>query len=61
MESQTGSRTNLMTFYEEMADLADGEQWLLSTLTSGRLFNTASHEILIEKLLKFGLEEQTVR
>lgn len=58
MDSQRGSHTNLVTFYEEMADLADEEEQrcILSTLTSGRLFSTDSCEILAEKLMKFGLD-----
>jgi len=40
-----------------------GEQWLLSTLTSERrkVFDAVSHNILIGKLRKCGLDEWTVR
>jgi len=37
-----------------------GDQWILSTWTSVRPL-TLSHKILMEKLLMYGLDEQTVK
>jgi len=44
-----------------MVEAESSEQWILSTLTSERLLTLSPHNILIEKLMKYGLDEQTVR
>ena len=37
------------------------EQWILSYLDFSKTFDTFSHKILTDKLMKYGLDEQTVR
>ena len=37
------------------------EQWILSYLDFSKTFDTFSHKILTNKLMKYGLDEQTVR
>jgi len=37
------------------------EQWMLSTTTSARLFDTVSHNILLGKLMNCGLDEWSVK
>lgn len=54
--------TNPITFYNEMNDLVD--KWIAVNvvyLDFINTFNILSHQILTEKLMKYGLEEQTVR
>ncbi|KAK4810736.1 hypothetical protein QYF61_007710 [Mycteria americana] len=54
--------TNLITFYDEMAALVDeGRAVDIVYLDFRKAFDPVSHKILIEKLLMFGLDEQTVR
>ncbi|KAJ7400604.1 C2 domain-containing protein 2 [Pitangus sulphuratus] len=50
--------TNSINSYNETAGLSTrGEQWTLSAET----FDTVCHQILMEKLMKYRLDEQTVR
>jgi len=50
--------TNLINFYDEMTRLADeGRAVTVVYLDYSRAFDTVSHEILIENLLMYGLDE----
>ncbi|KAK4807097.1 hypothetical protein QYF61_018438 [Mycteria americana] len=52
--------TNLITFYDETTGLVDeGRAVDIVYLDFSKAFNTVSHKILIEKLLTYGLDEQT--
>ncbi|KAK4824064.1 hypothetical protein QYF61_009915 [Mycteria americana] len=54
--------TNLITFYDEMTGLVDqGRAVDVVYLDISKAFGTVSHRILIEKLMKYGLDEQTMR
>ncbi|KAM9591200.1 putative nicotine oxidoreductase isoform 2-T3 [Morphnus guianensis] len=54
--------TNLITFYDEMPGLVDeGRAVDIVYLDFRKAFDPVSHKILIEKLLMYGLDEQTVR
>ncbi|GAB0206675.1 mitochondrial enolase superfamily member 1 [Grus japonensis] len=54
--------TNLITFYDEMSGLVDeGRAVDIVLLDFRKAFDPVSHKILIEKLLMYGLDEQTVR
>ena len=54
--------TNLTTFYDEMTGWIDGRRVVnIVYLNFSKAFNTISHKVLIEKLLKYGLDEDTVR
>lgn len=53
--------TNLITLYNEMTGLTDEKRAVdFVYLDFSKAFNTFSHKILKEKLLKCGLDEQTV-
>ncbi|KAK4806997.1 hypothetical protein QYF61_000326 [Mycteria americana] len=53
--------TDLITFYDEMTGLVDeGGAADIVYLAFGKAFDTVSRKILIEKLMKYGLDEQTV-
>ena len=54
--------TNLINFYSEITSLMDeGGAVDIVLLDFGKVFNTVPHKILTEKLLKYGLDKQTVR
>ncbi|GAB0204001.1 mitochondrial enolase superfamily member 1 [Grus japonensis] len=54
--------TNLITFYYGMTGLVDeGTAVDIEYLDFRKAFDTVSHKILIEKLMKYGLDKQTVR
>ena len=54
--------TNLTTFYDEVTGLVDkGRAVDIVYLDFSKAFDTASCKILIENLLKYGLDEQTVK
>ena len=49
-----------MTFYNERTSLADkGRTVNIAYLDFRKVFNTVFHQILIEKLMQYGLGEQT--
>ncbi|KAK4830236.1 hypothetical protein QYF61_009303 [Mycteria americana] len=51
--------TNLIKFYNELTVLVDeGRAVDIVYLDCSKVFDIASHKILIEKLLKYGLDEQ---
>jgi len=51
--------TNLMSFYEEMTDLINKARAVdVVHLHFSKAFDTVSPKILIEKLMKYGLDEQ---
>ncbi|KAK4807014.1 LOW QUALITY PROTEIN: hypothetical protein QYF61_000343 [Mycteria americana] len=53
--------TDLITFYDETTGLVDeGGAADIVYLAFGKAFDTVSRKILIEKLMKYGLDEQTV-
>ncbi|KAK4818869.1 hypothetical protein QYF61_021074 [Mycteria americana] len=53
---------SLITFYDETTGLVDeGRAVDIVYLDFCKAFDTVSHKILIKKLLKYGLDEQTVR
>ena len=53
---------NLINFYDEMTSLVDeGRAVDIVYLEFNKAFDTVFQKILIEKLLKYGLAEQTVR
>ena len=52
--------TNLITFYNETPSSADKEVDVIN-LDSNRAFDIVSHNILIDKLKKYGLHKWTVR
>lgn len=37
-----------------------GRQWIVSSWTSVSTFDTVTYKILIEELLKYGVEQETV-
>lgn len=50
---------NLITFCDEMADLVDeGRTVNTVCLDFSKAFDTVSNNILIDKLLNYGLDEQ---
>ncbi|KAK4832124.1 hypothetical protein QYF61_020801 [Mycteria americana] len=54
--------TNLTTFYNEMTGLVDeGRALGIACLDFRKAFDTVAHKILIEKLLMYGLDKQTVK
>ncbi|GAB0207040.1 mitochondrial enolase superfamily member 1 [Grus japonensis] len=54
--------TNLINFYDEMTGLVDeGRAVDIVYLDIRKAFDTMSHKILMEKLLMYGLNQQTVR
>ena len=54
--------TNLIIFYDEVTGLVDkGRAVDVVYLDFSRAFDSVSHMILIEKLLMYGLDEETVR
>jgi len=54
--------TKVLTFYDEMAVSVDeGRAVDIVYLDSSKAADTVFHKSLIEKLLKYGLDEQTVR
>ena len=54
--------TNVITIYDEMTGLVDeGRAVNIDYLDFSKAFDTVSYKILIEKLMKNGLDEQTVR
>ena len=54
--------TNLTAFYDEMTGLVDeGRAVAVVYLGFSKAFNTVSHNIFIDKLLKYMLDEWTVR
>jgi len=54
--------TNLVTSYDEMTGLVgEGRAVDIVCLDFSKTFDTTSHKILVEKLLKYRLAEQTVR
>ncbi|GAB0208209.1 mitochondrial enolase superfamily member 1 [Grus japonensis] len=54
--------TNLINFYDEMTGLVDeGRAVDIVYLDFKQAFDTVSHSILIEKLMKYMLDEQTMR
>lgn len=51
--------TSLLTFYNEMNDLVEkGKEVTIVNLGFSMTFNIVSYQILIEKQLKYGLDEQ---
>jgi len=53
---------NLITFCDEMTSLIDEGQALdIVYIDFSKTFDNVSHKFLTEKLLRYGLEEQTVR
>jgi len=38
-----------------------GEQWMFISLGFRKAFDTVCHKILIDKLLMYGLDKQTMR
>lgn len=50
----------MITFYDEMFALEDDRKTLGIVLYFKNAFNTASHKILPDKLLKYVLDEQTI-
>ncbi|KAK4828527.1 hypothetical protein QYF61_026949 [Mycteria americana] len=53
--------TNLINFYNEMTGLEDeGRAVDIIYLDFSKAFDTVSHKILIDKMMKYGLGEQTV-
>ncbi|GAB0177402.1 hypothetical protein GRJ2_000205400 [Grus japonensis] len=63
MDSHKGKLylANLITFYDEMSGLIDREKTVnIIYLNFSKAFNTFSHKILIEELLMYRLDEQTV-
>ncbi|GAB0182921.1 mitochondrial enolase superfamily member 1 [Grus japonensis] len=54
--------TNLTNFYDEMTGLVDEKAIVdFIYLDFIKAFDIVSHKILIDKLLMYGLDEQTVR
>ena len=54
--------TSLINFYDEMTGLADeGRAVDIVYLDFSKAFDTVSHKILIDRLLMYRLDEQTVR
>ncbi|KAK4811069.1 hypothetical protein QYF61_016355, partial [Mycteria americana] len=54
--------TNLINFYDEVTGLVDeGRAMDIVYIDFRKAFDTVSHKILIDKLMKYGLDEQTVR
>lgn len=54
--------TNPITFYDEMTGLVNEKKAEdIAYLDLSKDFNSVSHKILIEKVMKYGLYEQTVR
>ena len=54
--------TNLVNFHDEVTGLVDeGGAVDFVYLDYRKAFDTVSHKILIEKLLMYGLDEQTMR
>lgn len=52
---------NLTTFFDEMTGLVDKEQGVdIPHVDLSKAFDTVSHKILIDKLMKYGVEK-TVR
>lgn len=51
----------MITFYTEMTALVDEGTVEIVYLNFKKLFDTVSHKDLINKLLKYGLDRQTVR
>ncbi|PKU45823.1 rna-directed dna polymerase from mobile element jockey- hypothetical protein [Limosa lapponica baueri] len=53
---------NLITSFDEMTGFVDkGRAVDIVYLDNSKAFGTVSHRMLIEKLMKYGLDEQTVR
>ena len=56
------SLNNLIAFYKEMTSLVkDGRAVDVIYLDVSKAFNTVSHNIRIDKLIKYGLHKWTVR
>lgn len=54
--------TSLISFYEEMiSGWMRVEQWMLFILTIGKAFDIVSNNMLLEKLMKYGLDKKRVR
>ncbi|PKU48456.1 rna-directed dna polymerase from mobile element jockey- hypothetical protein [Limosa lapponica baueri] len=54
--------TNLIKFNNEMTDLIDERRTMdIVYINFSKVFYTVCHKILIEKLMKCGLDEQRVR
>lgn len=54
--------SNLINFCDEMTGLVDeGREVNIVYLDLSKDFNTVSHKFLIDKLMKYGLDQQTVR
>ncbi|GAB0186703.1 mitochondrial enolase superfamily member 1 [Grus japonensis] len=54
--------TNLINFQDEMTGLVDeGRAVNIVSLDFSKAFDTVSYKILIDKLLMYGLAEQTMR
>ena len=52
--------TNLVTFYADMAGLVDeGGALVIVYLEFIKVFDTLSQEVLTDKPMKYGLDEQT--
>lgn len=51
----------MITFYTEMTALVDERTVDIVYLDFKKLFDTVSHTDLINKLMKYGLDRQTVR
>ncbi|PKU35336.1 rna-directed dna polymerase from mobile element jockey- hypothetical protein [Limosa lapponica baueri] len=53
--------TSLITFFSEILGLVDERRaMVIAYLDFSKTFDTVSHKIIIEKLMNWGLDEQTV-